>query len=153
MTANIEIQGLEEVVKKIEKLGRLDYLQAAIKASAAHVKGKVAQYPPSTAANAPGSKRWYERGYGSKWTRADGSIGGRKTSEMLGRKWTTETRNRGLTAVVGNNVSYGPYVQGEKQAAFHKARGWKTAEDVAKEETDEVVRFITGAINKIMAGG
>ena len=129
--SSVHIEGLDRVVRKLRSLEDLSAYKNALKAAALHVKGKVAKYPPASEANRPKeSGRWYERGYGMRWPG-----GGRKTSEMLGRKWTTQARDSGMTQVVGNNVSYGPFVQGDRQAAFHERRGWKTIETVAKEES------------------
>jgi len=149
---SIKINGLDELTAKLKKLEDLQAIAPALRAGALHVKGKIATYPPSSEANTPNQRRWYERGYGSKWMRADGSIGGKKTSENLGRKWTIGERNAGLTQVVGNNVSYGPFVQdAESQAAFHKARGWKTVQDVVASETDKVIAMISQELDKILS--
>ena len=106
-------------------LGR-DLTAALKKASFAigeQVRGKIAVYPPKRPPATRG--RWYQRGYGPRWRRKDGSIGGRKTSEQLGQRWTT--RQKGTGAVVGNAASYSPFVQNEeKQAAVHRAAGWMT---------------------------
>jgi len=148
---SVKINGLEEITAKLKKLEDMKAIVPALRAGALHVKGKIATYPPSSEANTPNQRRWYERGYGSKWMRADGSIGGRKTSEMLGRKWTIGERNAGLTQVVGNNASYGPFVQdAESQAAFHGRRGWKTVQDVAASEADTVIEFIKKEVDKVL---
>jgi hypothetical protein len=73
------------------------------------------------------------------------------TSETLGRKWTIKSRDGGMSAVVGNNVSYGIFVQGEKQAAFHARRGWKTTEQVADKEGPRVREYIAEAIRRALA--
>ena len=148
----VQVQGLEALQRKIGGLATLRTVRVGLKASASHVKGKIARYPPATIANSPGNPagRWYERGYGPKWqTRA--GIHGRKTSETLGRRWTISEQDNGMTQVIGNNVSYGPYVQGEKQARFHQARGWKTVQDVAESENDEVLRFVQREIDRQLA--
>lgn len=146
---SVEIEGMERVVEKIKTLQDLAPAKAGLKAAGTHIKGVVNRYPPSSDANVPYQRRWYERGWGTKWMRRDGSVGGRKTSETLGRKWTIRTADRGLTVIVGNNVSYGPAVQdAEHQADFHAARGWKTIQDVASEESDRVVNFIIDFIEK-----
>jgi len=147
--SSVKIIGMQQVVEKIKTLDDLEIAKPALKGAALHIKGVVNRYPPSSEANVPYQRRWYERGYGSKWMRRDGSVGGRKTSETLGRKWTIRTADRGLTVIVGNNVSYGPYVQDAKhQAGFHAARGWKTIQDVVKEESDTVVNFIVEHIER-----
>jgi hypothetical protein len=145
--AEIEIVGLERLLQKIENLGQLKHVAAALKAGATHVKGKIAQYPPASEANMPGQARWYERGYGMRYA----SGRGKRTSETLGRKWTIASRDGGLTQVVGNDVSYGPYVQSAKfQARIHAKRGWKTDEQVLDEEQDTVANFVLDEVRKVL---
>ena len=158
MTSQITIKGLDKLQGKIDDITSLRAIQAGIKAGALHVKGKIAQYPPASDANVAGPypKRWYQRGYGPRWARKSGGVGGRKTSETLGRKWTISQSYSGISWTVGNNVSYGPFVQGAKeegkkgQTAFHKTRGWKDTDQVAKEEGDQVLKFIQDEIHKVL---
>jgi len=141
----VHIEGLDRVVRKLRSLEDLSAYKNALKAAAVHVKGKIAKYPPASEANRPNeSGRWYERGYGMRWPG-----GGKKTSEMLGRKWKTQARDGGMVQVVGNNVSYGPFVQDrDSQAAFHKRRGWSTIQQVAQEESRTVVEMVAKEVDK-----
>ena len=151
--ATVKIEGLDKLMKKVKSIEGLEVVKGGISAAALHVKGKIAKYPPGSEANTKGPypKRWYYRGIGQFWARVDGSFGKRLTSEDLGQKWTKQTRDAGLTAVVGNNVSYGPFVQDrDKQASFHGRRGWKTTQDVAEEETREVTELVVKAVNKAL---
>jgi hypothetical protein len=152
----IRVEGLDKLIRKLEGLGKLGYLRAGIKAATAHVKGKVNKYPPSSEANSPkgpGGGSWYQRGYGSRWIRRDGSQGGSKTSQTLGRRWTIRTENDGLTGIIGNNVTYSPFVHDkDKQTDFHAARGWMTTEKVAEQEAATVRKFIEAEIRKAIAG-
>jgi hypothetical protein len=147
------IRGMSKLLRKLNSLRELRGAKRGLRAGAVHIKGKIAIYANSSEANTPNQRRWYERGYGPKWLRKDGSMGSRKTSETLGRKWTTESRNNGLTQVVGNNVSYAPYVQSEEnQAGFHKARGWKTDVQVIDEEGPRVLEFVKDEVDKELEG-
>ena len=74
MTA--EIKGLDKLLRKLKSVAELRGARRGMKAGALHIKGKIATYPPASIANSPAQKRWYERGYGPKWHRADGTIGG-----------------------------------------------------------------------------
>jgi hypothetical protein len=150
MTDGIYIEGIDRILAKLP--GFRPAVVAALKAGAVHVKGKIAKYPPASDANMPGPypKRWYQRGYGQKWALKGGAVHGRKTSETMGRRWTQGERDEGLTQIVGNNASYGPYVQGEKQAGFHRQRGWKTTQDVAESEGPKVTRMVSDAIDKVL---
>lgn len=152
-----EIPGMKQLLSKIDNLAGLKGAKRGLKAGAVHVKGFMSKYAPATVANSSSnpSGRWYQRGYGPRWRRKDGSLGGRKTSETLGRKWTSEERNGGLTQVIGNNVSYGPWVQSSEQvggkgpqARFHQAHGWKTDEQVIDEEGDRVLEFVAHEIER-----
>ena len=149
------IQGMNKLLRKLDKIGQLQGAKRGLKSGALHVKGKISEYPPSTTANSPGNPtgRWYERGWGPRWSRKDGSWGGRKTSETLSKRWTTAERNAGLTQIIGNNASYAPYVHdAEEQAKIHGARGWKTDEEVLREEGKQVLQFIQNEVEKELGG-
>lgn len=151
----VHVEGLDHLIRKLDDLQSLHAAIYALRAAASHIRGKVNVYPPTTIANSPGnpSGKWYERGYGSRWIRKRaGGVGGSKTSEMLGRRWTTAQRMGGLQQVIGNNVSYGKYVQSRAdQAGFHKARGWKAIEDVVEQETDTILKFVQTEIDKALS--
>ena len=115
------IKGMKKLTRKLDTLAKLKGAKRGLKAGAVHVKGKIAQYPPSTTANSPGNPtgRWYERGYGPRWLRKrKGGVGGRKTSETLGRKWATRSLNSGLTQMIGNNASYAEFVHDAEEQAI-----------------------------------
>lgn len=145
----IEIQGLDEALQKLETIGRADYLPAVMQAAASDLMGWLAVYPPASSANDSSEDRWYERGFGPRWRRKDGSIGGRQTSETLGRRWTTQVAPDGLWARVGNNASYARFVQGIEQAWFHAKRGWRTTVQAVQERGPEIVAKVQAAIEAI----
>jgi hypothetical protein len=143
---------ISRLLKSITNLQQLKPVKGAVRASALHIEGEMKKYPPKTAANQSGPypKRWYERGYGPRWAKAGGGVGGRPTSETLGRKWTIAITNQGLSAQVGNNVKYGPYVQGsegdKKQTITHRDNGWLTDQDVIDNEGQYVNDLIAEAV-------
>jgi hypothetical protein len=160
MSGGISIKGMEKLEAKFAGL-QPGFIRG-IYASGLHIKGKIARYPASTAANSPksfqskGNNNWYVRGWGGKWAIKGGGWHGRRSSEGLGRKWTVTFRNSGLTVVVGNNVSYGPYVQGSIEDNPGQARalgriGWQTTDDVAQQEKLTVERFIKSEIDKALS--
>ncbi len=145
----LEIRGIDELDRQLGKVEAALRLGPILRAAALSIKNEVARYPPSTLANSPLARTWYERGFGPRWMRRDGSIGGSRTSETLGRRWTTRVSPR--EARIGNNASYAPFVQGrDQQAAFHARRGWKTLEDVGEKEAQRVIRRIEAAIRRAM---
>lgn len=145
MSTDIEITGLDALQRKLGNLVADATINRAIKASAVHLKGKVSKYPAN---QPPANPRiWYVRGFGSKWRRKDGSIGQRQSSETLGKRWTIRTGNR--WAVVGNNASYGPYVQDpQRQTKVMARRNWKTTAQVSAEERDKIMSFFVAEIRK-----
>jgi len=153
-TTQIDIEGLGELRTTLEQLGRLDVIEYNLLAAGQMVEGKMKIYPPPSIANSPSNPTgyWYERGYGSRWWRADGTMGGRKTSERLKEQWTVEPLGR--TAVqVGNKVTYGPFVQdAQNQQWFHRMRGWQTIQTVAEQEKDRITNFLRTQIERWLAG-
>lgn len=143
-----QVRGLDEVIRKLEKVGGRGALKPPMLKTVAHLHNKIAIYPPSTIANSPGNGySWYERGFGTRT--ATGKAW--PTSETLGRRWTHEVSADGRRGEVGNNASYGPFVQSaEKQAGFHAARGWLTDEQVAEAEADVVVGFFDDEIKSLL---
>ena len=151
-TKPVRIEGMDKLLRKLDNVSSLRSAKRALKAGAIHIKGVIAVYPPSDAANSPSNVdgRWYERGYGPRWRRKrDGTVGGYKTSETLGKKWTTQEKKGGLQQVIGNNVSYGGWVQSdEKQSKVMAGRGWITDEQAIEQEGDTVLGFVKDEIDK-----
>ena len=150
--ASITIKGLDKLEARLGKIK--PGVIAGIKAGALHIEGKVKKYPKATAANmpkqySPGAwNTWYERGWGTKWATREGWHGN-KSSEQLGQKWTTKISNGGLTARIGNNASYAPYVHGaETQSQALKRIGWKTDEEIADSEAPRIEKFIIEQIER-----
>jgi hypothetical protein len=147
-SVSINLADIERVARKLDLLPAFS---AGIGAAALHVKSVIAVSPPATDANRPGPypKHWYIRGTGSFWTLKGGGIHSKKTSETLGRKWTIATRNNGLTAVLGNNVSYAPFLHDAPSAAkWALRRGWLTVQEVARSETDRSREIVTESIHE-----
>lgn len=144
--ATIEIEGLDELVRKLDDLAKLTKVHAGMEAAALYLKGKIAIYPPATIANSPSnpSGQWYQRGWGVRYKGG----GGRQTSEQLGQKWTTKYDKSKFEAVVGNNASYARFVQGPKgtQAKAMARIGWKGVDSVASEETKRVQEYVIEAV-------
>lgn len=154
-TLTVKISGDEQLMRAlgadVEKA-----INRAAPLVAKAIKREIAEYPPVSEANIPrgfgsavsigtrkSANRWYERGYGPRWARKDGSAGGSKTSEMLNRSWAIGAVWKG--AVLGSKASYAPVVHHYKeQASFHNRRGWVTD----KQAVDRVRK--SGKMDRIM---
>lgn len=146
-----KIVGDKELIAKLNRVGSLTFLRPAMQSSIVHVESIAKNYPPTTNANTPkADKPWYERGYGTKWRRGDGSIGGRATSEQLGDRWTNRVESA-TRAKTENPVSYGDYVMGQEQSSVLAKIGWKTTDTIAEETTAEVLKTIQGAVDRELA--
>ncbi len=126
------VTGVAELQAKVSQ-DITPHVKAMTLAIANEVQGRVAPYAPPSEANVPvtawtpgGRKMWYERGFGSRWIRKDGTLNYRKSSEMMDRRWAITPV--GATAhKLGNTASYSNWVHASgDQVEFHKRRGWKT---------------------------
>jgi len=123
------------------------------------VQTRMAVYPTETDANKPGPypKKWYQRHFGPRYARKDGSIGGQNTSERLQKAWRTDIV-KPLEAHVftkspqtGNEVTYVEHVQShESQTAVHREHGWQTDQQVAEdvEKSAALDKVIGAAIDQ-----
>jgi hypothetical protein len=151
-------RSLDEFLEALERAPEVatPLFEQAMTRSLLAIEGRVAEYPPESEANRPRAWRgsayslatqkrvslntWYERGYGPKWVRKDGTVNGRKTSRFLGRHWTQEVHVRGgdLEGTLGNSASYAPEVHGREQASFHAERGWVRLEDAVEQSAEDI---------------
>lgn len=148
--SNVTVGGMASFLARLDRFKPA--VRAAIRGAGLHVKGQIAKYPAKHGSGRP--MQWVSvkqraavmamirRGEIEVPYRRGKSPG----SESLGRRWTIDEQDDGLTAIVGNNASYGPYVQGEQQSAYHREGGWKTTDQVSEEERPYVVGQIHDAI-------
>ena len=152
--ATLRIEGLEEFQDALRRFP--DEIHRAVKAEMPGandlVRNELATYPPASGANSPpgiNGYSWYERGFGTR------TVTGRAyaTSEALGRSWTTTVEGGGGTirGIIGTNASYADYVQGPKQASFHKPRGWLTVEQVLDTVKRDIETFFGRVIERVLA--
>ena len=130
---NIELRGVDELKKMLGQVASTEVLRRGMQKVVYRVQGRMADYPPPP----PGST--YKRG-------SD------KRSEKLGQRWTTKVTTSGgnVQGKVGNNASYGPFVQSDMfQARVHKGR-WQTDRQVLREEEDNLVSIMQDEIDRAL---
>ena len=143
---------ISRISRKLDDIANRRYMEGQMESALLDIKGWVNVYPLKSEANSEENKRWYERGYGPKWRRKDGSIGGRNTSQVLRTSWAHQVMNNGMNGKVGTRVTYAPYVQKrDKQAWFHRNRGWRTAEGAIETRGPRVMRRLTLAVHTILS--
>jgi hypothetical protein len=138
---SVEIKGMKELMKKIQSVEGGKYVLPVLEAGGQTARDEAQLYPKPGMANSPDNpaRRWYERGYGQRWYKKNGSIGGKQTSETLGKNWHVTPNKSGMYVVVDNRASYAKYVHGEEQAKFHGARGWKKLVETTKENSKQIL--------------
>jgi len=130
----IQVDGIDALMKRVERLEAMTVLKDAVTAMAEKVSARLQKYP------SPPANSQYER------------------TGALGRAWA-----HGLTEATGlgsnqyadmvsidlrNDVGYAPYVQSaEEQAEIHRGR-WETAEQILVEETGPFLSDVTEAIKE-----
>ena len=176
MTTTIEIKGLDRLLRDLDPIKARRGMTTAMHGAVRIVQKDLKEYPPKSEANQPrtfnsaysltgarGSMRsrrviaraansWYQRGYGPKWARKDGTIGGRMTSEKLGSQWNVKVGGTGrvIEGIVGNRASYGPAVQDrERQAWYHARRKWPTVQGVLEKRTKDIMKHFETAVRRL----
>jgi hypothetical protein len=144
----VELRGYDRLERKLGAIEAKRIAKGVLMAAGKDMEGYTAPYPAARGGN---GRCWYERGFGTRWRRKDGSIHGRQTSEGLGRRWEVKPIND-LSVSVGNNASYAPYVHdAEAQAGVHKGR-WKTIQDAVKDRGQHVIDLFREAIEAAWRG-
>ncbi len=161
-----EIEGMGELLRAIDEMPErfLPIAEKAMQRSIGVIEGRLADYPPETAANRPGrmTKRggpmgYYERGQG--WQRPIRGLDGitvyknLKNSQRLRNHWyhaVTKTEN-GIEGVIGNAVTYMPYVNGMKQARNMAEKGWPRIDAILEASSDDIDAAWDEALDELAA--
>lgn len=150
----------DELIRKLTSLAQFRKVKAAVTVAGKFIRGKMATYPSSRHGPAiPRAKDWsakQRRGFFAKLRSGEIEVpyrrGASSGSERLGSKWTTQSANAGMTAIVGNNASYVRLVQdAENQTRYHKMTGWPTDDQVMRDHGPTVVEYIRQAIEREIA--
>lgn len=153
----LAIKGLERVLKKLGELEGRRWLRGALGEAAETLKDYLAEAPPRSDGPVQWAserqRRWYwaaraEQGLPLRYTReAD------PWSERLGASWTTEVAPSGLSATVGNDASYGPWVQDEeRQQPMHRATGWRTIQGAIRDRGQAVIDTLRAELRRVLRG-
>lgn len=126
--ASIEIHGIPELFAKLGSAAATSTLRPPMQRSVFRLEAGMKKYPP-------------QRG-GTSYRRTG----------TLGRRWTSRISQdaNGLEGKVGNNTSYGPFVQSQMfQAATHRGL-WQTDQEIATRETPFIVADFDQAIQEAL---
>lgn len=152
----IDVSGIPKLIKTLGALEARKYMRAVMRQAAEEIRGDMATYPPRNT-NYP--LRWkspkqraayfamrHAQGLSNRYTRQSDPM-----SQRLGPSWTTQVALDGMSATIGNKVTYARLVQTrEMQQPMHKDTGWVTAEDVVERRADDIVDMVGKAIDKVI---
>lgn len=126
--AEITITGIEELIKRLGMARATDVLHPPMVRSTARLVNFMARYPPQP-------RSTYRR------------------TGTLGRRWTmvVTVTSDGIRGVVGNNTSYGPFVQSEQFQARALAH-WQTDADALGELERPIIADFEEAIQTALSG-
>jgi hypothetical protein len=149
----ISLEGMAPLLAKIARVEQLRRVKAAMRAAALHIQGKIATYPGPGHRPQPFKSDKQRRGFFYHLRHGDIEVpyrrGSSPGSQKLGSRWTIAASNNGLTQTIGNNASYGPLVQGpQTQTAYHATTGWKTTDQVTRQEEATIVSYLEQAIRQ-----
>lgn len=128
-----------DVNRVLSSLEGTQHLRDAMETSLAILHDNIARYPRQRT----GSR--YVRGRGM--ANAQGRVT-RLTSQRLGTRWTTKITSSAteLRGKVGNNVTYGPYVQDAQRQARVHAGVWSTDQSVMDLHRGEILGIFDRAL-------
>lgn len=151
------IIGMEELRERLKGLQDLTMVRGALIDAAKVIEGELSVYPEA--------KRLKRRDvYGTPfktekqrrfffWALGQGIIevpyhrGESPGSERHKASWNTQMGDGGLTARIGSDTTYGPYLQDpEKQSQFARAIGWRTTDIIFAEQIDGAIQLISEAL-------
>lgn len=131
-----------EVLEMLGRISTNNWLRPPMTRGLARLQAGMATYPPTR----PGQR--YIRGRGP--TNRQGRVIA-QTSQNLGKRWTSEINESGsgIEGQIGNNTSYGPFVQSAEDQAWMHAGRWQTDEEVAHQNEGDIRADFMGVISSL----
>lgn len=150
MTFTITVEGVEELVSKLDTLAKFNRVRSVISQQGVLVQRYVRKYPPKLYSPNPLIKTndKVRRAFFAKMKSGEISVPYKRTRK-LANSWTVSSSMGGFTATVENNMSYADLVQGwDNQVTRHKWSGWITEKGALQANRTKIVQNITNALNQ-----
>jgi len=146
---------LDELLKRVKAvITDKDSRRRLLTRAVLELKDLASAYPEEGKWNsAPGSKgdgRWYQRNFGARYKRKDGSLGGRNNSQRLQKNWETEVQRRDeFTASAFTAVTYAPFLlDPTKRVHWAAGHGWQSLDEIEQEYTPRFEKIALDEIDK-----
>ena len=123
----INLSGVKQLKERNEILMGTKLLEAGLKRGALYLKTQSAIYPPKP------PQSTYNR---------KGAAGG------LASGWQIDGEVKDRTVILRNNIPYAQWVQGEKQAWFHKRTGWRNVPTILKDNKERVAELVLDTLRR-----
>lgn len=143
------VLGLEKLQRKLKQLEQPErVIQRGLQNYARSIQGEAESYAPESAANrSTGRYSWYVRGSGTETRTGIKYLNSQKMSNRW-NNWPVKVLGRSVQLEIKNSADYSGYVIGDKQAWFHKRRGWKKTRDIIERTQGDAVRAIGKEIER-----
>lgn len=153
----VNIADLTRIQRKLHGLRPPSWMGGVMGTTVAEMRKELAHYPPRGSGpirwKSERQRRWYHMarrrdGLPLRYARLTDPW-----SKKLGPSWKTRVRKGGLEGIVQNDSGYAPFVQHDPwQQPFHQDTGWKTAQQVIKNQKSKIERRMAKAAKRIMRG-
>jgi hypothetical protein len=96
-----------------------------------------------------GNHRWYQRKFGARYKRKDGTTGGRNTSQNLQTSWKSQLADDDYSVSTFTEVTYAPYLYDPAQRVGWAAEhGWQDVNQIAENYAPRFVELVGEEIDK-----
>lgn len=130
MSFEIRIDGIDDLVKRLDAAGSTKPLKDGMKAIGTSISTRMKVYPPAPVSSS------YQR-----------------TGNLM-KRWTSKVEGDGSAVTVGNNAPYARLVQSmDEQTWFHTRTGWSTLEGVVNDRRDQIVEILRAFLQNALNGG
>jgi hypothetical protein len=157
----IKIEGMDALLKQLTEWEQLKPIRAVLKSAGMYLVGKLKVYPPEkrqTRASVYGEtfksdkqRRYFFYALGKGLITVPYSRGADSRSERFKAAWALNTRNSGMSIVIGNDTTYGPYLMdNEQQSKFMAAKGWPTIAQVEQTEGPVVSQYVIYETSRLL---
>lgn len=150
MAYTITVEGVDELVAKLNTLAKFNRVRAVIAQQGVLMQRYLRKYPNKVYSPNPLIKTndRVRRAFFAKMKSGEITVPYRRTRK-LANSWAVSSSMDGFTSIVTNNMSYADLVQGwDEQVTRHKWSCWVTEKGALDVKRPEIIRNITNALNQ-----
>ena len=146
---DIRVENLQDVLQRLDASRMASAISRGLDRWGKHLASKLAVYPPASGKSQPFVSARQRRWFFAALRSGGINVPYRRTGQ-LGRAWTSKKISQGEVQVV-NATPYATWVQGRRQAKYHKGI-WPFFGAEAEKTKDEGLGFIEDEVAKELDG-